>query len=72
MGGVYGPSGLGSGRVLCSVLGGKGGSRWPPAAGAPHAYHEVDPEPRACGALTSQRCTVSSAYIGEAVLDKTK
>jgi hypothetical protein len=32
----------------------------------------VDPEPRACGALTSQRCTVSSAYIWEAVLDKKK
>jgi hypothetical protein len=69
VGGVYGPSGLGSGRVLCSVLGGRGGSRWPPAAGAPHAYPEVDPEPRACGALISQRCAVSSAYIWGTVLE---
>ena len=71
VGGGYGPSVLCSGRVLGSVWAG-GGSWWLSAAGAPQAYPEVDPEPRASGALTSQTCTVSSAYIWEAVLDKNK
>ncbi len=55
VGGGYGPSVLCSGRVLGSGWAG-GGSWWLPAAGAPQAYPEVDPEPRTCGALISQWC----------------